>query len=265
MKKQENQYLLKTYQETSTAEVIAINRVTGQELFLGTLESDELSHEVEPEEIKGGIWNDTITTLNKSKTIKFKVVDVVSRMDVQMNKLGAEIKTAKSAIQCWHFPHNYEVKAGTSSKKIITLDETPKTNEEVCIYNNKTKKALDPQNDFIINGKEVEIKAVDINVGDNIYVTSYQYDKENIEYADISGKSLPQSYTLIVRKPLFDDNDTVVAWKQYFFPKAKMSSSFTLSGQTEKTKNTEETEFIIERDMAYDYLGRIMFIPETQK
>lgn len=262
MVKPENKYLLEQYQETSTAEVIAINRTTGQELFFATLESDELSHEVDTEEIKGGIWNDTISTINKSKTIKFKVTDVVSRMDVQMNKLGAEIKTSETAIQAWHFPHNYTVTLN-EAKKEITLDETPKKTEEVCIYNSKTKKALVATTDFVITGNKVEIKSSDINDGDNVFVTSYQYDKTGVEYADISGKTLPQSYMLIVRKPLFNTDDTVVCWKQYFFPKAKMSGSFTLSGQTEKTKNTEDTEFIIEKDTAYDYLGRIMFIPEA--
>lgn len=262
MVKPENKYLLEQYQETSTAEVIAINRATGQELFFATLESDELSHEVDTEEIKGGIWNDTISTINKSKTIRFKVTDVVSRMDVQMNKLGAEIKKSESAIQAWHFPHNYTVTTNLENKE-VTLDETPKKVEEVCIYNSKTKKLLQSSTDYNIVGNKVTITASDINDGDNVFVTSYQYDKTGVEYADISGKTLPQSYMLIVRKPLFNTDDTVVCWKQYFFPKAKMSGSFTLSGQTEKTKNTEDTEFIIEKDTAYDYLGRIMFIPEA--
>lgn len=263
MVKPENKYLLEQFLETSTAEVIAINRTTGEELFFGTLEGDELSHEVDTEEIKGGIWNDTISTINKSKTIRFKVTDVVSRMDVQMNKLGARVQTASEAIQAWHFPHNYTV-TNNESKKEITLDETPKTPEEVCIYNTKTNKMLVADTDYVITGNKVEIKSVDIKDGENVYVTSYQYDKTGIDYADISGKTLPQSYTLIVRKPLFNTDDTVVCWKHYFFPKAKMSGSFSISGQTEKTKNTEETEFVIEKDTAYDYLGRIMFIPESE-
>ena len=222
MVKPENKYLLEQYQETSTAEVIAINRATGQELFFATLESDELSHEVDTEEIKGGIWNDTISTINKSKTIRFKVTDVVSRMDVQMNKLGAEIKKSESAIQAWHFPHNYTVTTNLENKE-VTLDETPKKVEEVCIYNSKTKKLLQSSTDYNIVGNKVTITASDINDGDNVFVTSYQYDKTGVEYADISGKTLPQSYMLIVRKTLFNTDDTVVCWKQYFFPKAKMS------------------------------------------
>lgn len=257
----ENKYLLEQYQETSTAEVSAINRATGQELFFATLEADELSHEVDSEEIKGGIWNDTISTINKSKTIRFKVTDVVSRMDVQMNKLGAEMKTAEKAIQCWHRPHNYTVELN-ASKKEITLDKEPKVTSSVSIYNSKTGKMLAPTTDFVITGNKVEIKSVDINDGDNVFVTAYKYDITDIDYADISGKTLPQSYELIINKPLFNTDDTLVCWKQYYFPKAKMSGSFTLSGQTEKTKNSEDTEFIIEKDGAYDYLGRIAFIPE---
>lgn len=264
MARPENKYLLEQFMETSTAEVIAINRATGEELFFATLESDELSHEVDTEEIKGGIWNDTITTINKSKKISFKVTDVCSRMDVQMNKLGAKVKTATdSAIQVWHFPHNYTV-VNNVSKKEITLDEIPKSVNEVCIYNTKTNKLLTPTTDYAITGNKVEIKSEDILAGDNVFVTAYQYDKTGIQYADISGKTLPQSYTLIVRKPLFNTDDTVVCWKQYFFPKAKMSGSFTMSGQTEKTKNTEDTEFVIEKDATYDYLGRIAFIPEIE-
>ena len=179
-----------------------------------------------------------------------------------MNKLGAEIKKSESAIQAWHFPHNYTVTTNLENKE-VTLDETPKKVEEVCIYNSKTKKLLQSSTDYNIVGNKVTITASDINDGDNVFVTSYQYNKTGVEYADISGKTLPQSYMLIVRKPLFNTDDTVVCWKQYFFPKAKMSGSFTLSGQTEKTKNTEDTEFIIEKDTAYDYLGRIMFIPEV--
>lgn len=262
MARPENKYLLEQFMETSTAEVIAINRATGEELFFGTLESDELSHEVETEEIKGGIWNDTITTINKNKTIKFKVTDVCSRMDVQMNKLGATIKTADNAVQAWHFPKNYEVVNNVSTKE-ITLPETPKKPDELTIYNTKTNRVLALTTDYTLSGKTVTILSADINVGDNVFVTSYQYDKTGIDYADISGQPLPQSYVLIVRKPLFDTDDTVVCWKQYFFPKAKMSGSFTLSGQTEKTKNAEDTEFTIEKDSTYDYLGRIMFIPEV--
>lgn len=258
----ENKFLLEQYMETSTAEVIAINRETGLEMFLSTLESDELTHDVAQEEIKGGIWNDTLTTINKNKTIKFKVVDPVSRMDVQMNKLGAELKTGN--VLAWHFDKAYTVE-DSAGKKVVTLDESPVDVRQLTIYNTKTKKVLVETTDYTITGKNVEIKSADILANENVFVGAYQFSKENVVYGDISGKSLPSSYQLIIRKPLFDLNDTVVAYKQYFFPKAKMSGSFSIKGQTEKTKNTEETEFTIEKDLTYDYLGRIMLIPETSE
>lgn len=262
-KKIENKYILEQFQETSTAEVVAINRVTGLELFMGTLESDELSHSVEEEPIKGGIWNDTISTINKNKEIKFKVVDVVSRFDVQMQKLGAKMNNG--SVLAWHFPHNYTVKAGAmEAGGTIDLDEIPFDENEVCIYDNKTKKKLVPTTDYTISSKKVTFtREASVKANDTVFVTSYQYSKEGVDYADISGKPLPQSYALVVRKPLFNVDDELVAWKVYYFPKAKMSSSFTLSGNTNKTKNTEETEFTIEKDIASEFLGRIMFIPEA--
>lgn len=259
MARVENKFLLEQYMETSTAEVIAIDRNTGMEIFMGTLESDELSHETSEEEIKGGLSNDTITTITKGRTLKFKVTDVVSRLDVQLAKLGSELKTGQ--VLAWHFDKSYPV-ALNATKKEVTLDEVPFDTKEVTVYNTKTKKILAETTDYVITGNKLEIKSAAIAEGDNVYVGAYRFQKADVMYADISNKQLPKSYTLIVRKPLFDTNDAIAYWKQYFFPKTKMSGSFTLKGQTEKTKNTEETEFIVEKDLAYDYLGRIMFIEE---
>lgn len=256
--RKENPFLLDKYMETSTAEVIAINRTTGEEMFLSTLESHELTHDQEEELIKGGIWNDTLATINKNKTIKFKVTDPIARMDVQMKKLGADIKTG--TVMAWHFDRAYTVGVG----KTVTLSETPFDTKEVCVYNTKTKKMLQATEDYTIEGKTITIKAVDINENDNVFVTSFQYQKETVQYADITGKSAPQTFALIVRSPLFDENDAVKYWKQMFFPKAKMSGSFSITGNTEKTKNTEDTEFTILKDDTYEYLGRIMFIPEAE-
>lgn len=260
--RKENPFLLDKYMETSTAEVIAINRTTGEEMFLSTLESHELTHDQEEELIKGGIWNDTLATINKNKTIKFKVTDPIARMDVQMKKLGADIKTG--SVMAWHFDRPYPVE-DSSSNKIVNLTETPFDTSEVCVYNTKTKKMLQPTTDYTISGKVITILASDINVNDNVFVTSFQYEKASVQYADITGKSAPQTFALIVRSPLFDENDAVKYWKQMFFPKAKMSGSFSITGNTEKTKNTEDTEFTILKDDTYEYLGRIMFIPETEE
>lgn len=257
--RKENPFLLDKYMETSTAEVVAINRTTGEEIFLSTLESHELTHDQEEELIKGGIWNDTLATINKNKTIKFKVTDPVARMDVQMKKLGADIKTG--SVMAWHFDRAYTVGSG----KTVTLTETPFDTSEVCVYNTATKKMLEATTDYTIEGKAITIKSVDINENDNVFVTSFQYQKEAVQYADITGKSAPQTFALIIRSPLFDENDAVKYWKQMFFPKAKMSGSFSITGNTEKTKNTEDTEFTILKDDTYEYLGRIMFIPEAEE
>ena len=221
----------------------------------------ELTSYVEcKEEIKGGIGNDTLTTIRKGRTIKFKVSDPVTKLDIQLAKLGAELKNG--SVLAWHFDKAYTV-ATNLTKKEVTLDEIPSDISKVIIYNTKTKKALVPTTDYVITGNKVEVKAVDILANDNIYVGAFEYEKL-ADYADISNKPLPSSYTLIIRKPLFNLDEQIVAYKQYFFPKAKMSGSFTLKGATEKTKNVEDTEFTIEKDINYDYLGRIMFIKEGE-
>ena len=255
----ENKFLLEQFMETSTCECVLIDRSTGMEMFVGTLESNELNHETTEEEIRGGLANDVLTTIRKGRKLSFKISDILSRMDLQSAKLGASIKNGE--IVAWQFDKAITVKLNVA-KKEVTLDQIPLSADKVSIYNSKTKRLLVPTTDYTITGKVVEIKSVDINANDNVYVGAYEYTT-TADYMDISNKLLPSSYTLIINSPLYDLNDQIVATKQYFFPKAKMSGSFTLKGNTEKTKNVEDTTFSIEKDMAYDYLGRISFLKEA--
>lgn len=177
---------------------------------------------------------------------------MVTRKELQLAKFQAKMQNG--VVQAWHFPKNYEVQTGLK----ITLDQTPKDSTEVNIYSNITKKRIDSAN-YTIAGKVVTFTS-GVAVGENALVTSFQYDV-TADYADIGSEDIPSVVSIIVKKPLFDTNDTIVAYKQYFFPKCKMDLNVTLKGETEKKKTTEDTTFTVMKSDAYNYLGRIMFIP----
>lgn len=263
MARVENPYLLKQFMALSTCEVIAKNKATGLMTFLGSLESDTLSQEMSENDIKGGIYNDTYVTVNSEKTLKLEVVDILTRMDMLLNKMQAEMKKG-TGLTGWHFPSNYEIK-DKAGKKVVELPHTPSDIAELGIYNNATNKLLANTTDYAVVGKEIEIKSTDMKIGDTVFVQDFKYVIEGeVQYGDIGEKSVPQVYELIVRKPLFNMNDEIEAWLTYHIPKAKMSSSFSLQGNSQKDKSTDTTTFTIQKDSTSPYLMRVMFVPEAK-
>ena len=102
----ENPYYNKKYMELSTARAIVINPETKQQLFMCELESDELAQTVEEEKIKADIYNHTICTINKNKENTMKIVEVVSRMDLQLLKFGATME--EGVVYAWTDPAEYK-------------------------------------------------------------------------------------------------------------------------------------------------------------
>lgn len=254
--KVENPYFLDKYLEISTARVLVLNPVSKQEIFMCEMSADELIQKVDEEKIKSDIDNHTLAVINKNKEITFKATEVVTRKELQLAKLQATIKTGN--VQAWHFPKQYTVKTGLT----ITLDQIPIDQTEVNIYDNITKKRLDTSK-YTIVGKVVTF-TVDSGAveTENILVTSYQFSI-SADYADIGSDAVPSVVSLIIMKPVFDTNDTIAFYKQYFFPKAKMDANITLKGETEKKNNPEETSFTIMKSDSYNYLGRMMYIPAS--
>jgi hypothetical protein len=162
-------------------------------------------------------------------------------------------------IKAWHFPKNYEVRDGFK----IILDQIPFESAEVNVYNDTTKKRIDVT-EYTITGREIEFKATSgVSVGENVYVTSFQFEL-NADYADIGTDNVPSVVSLIIMKPVFDTNDTIAFYKQYFFPKCKMDANITLKGETERKNNPEDTNFTIMKSDVYNYLGRMMYIPANE-
>ena len=259
MAKRENSLLLEDLLEVSVANFYCYDEKSGLEYYSGTLESHELSATAESEEIKGGQGNDVIASIDKAKELTLKIVDVLAKQDIEALKLGGEVKEVGSVlVDAFHMPKNYTV-SGESSSKSITLDAVPKAGEEVLVYNNKTKKVIESSK-VEISGNKVTITDPAIQVGDTVWVTGFKYQAlATDKYSEISSTAFAPTLFCVIEVPLFNTDMDVVATKQYLFPRAKMDSAVTISGQSEKTKNTRETSLKILKDPSVDYLGRIIY------
>lgn len=259
MAKRENSAILEDLLEVSVANFYAYDEKSGLEYYSGTLESHELSASAETEEIKGGQGNNVIASIDKAKELTLKIVDVVARQDIEALKLGGEIKAVGSDIvDAFHMPKNYTVTEELSTKS-ITLDAVPKAGEEVLVYNNKTKKVIESSK-VQISSNKVTITDPAIKAGDTVWVTGFKYQAlATDKYAEISSTAFAPTLFVVVEVPLFDTDMSIVATKQYLFPRAKMDSAVTISGQSEKTKNTRETSLKILKDPSVDYLGRVVY------
>ena len=251
--KKANKFLLEEnqYMELSTAEVIAYNPATQVELFSNSLKSDKLDQKVDEVKIKAGIYNNTFAVIDKNKEITFEMVDVLARYDWSLNKWGSEMQTGK--VEATHFPKGYTVGVGQT----ISLDKTPLYPEEISIYHTSTQKLLVKDTDFTIVGKVVTITDVGVLEGDSMWVTSFTYTSETLQYYDITGTSLPSVVSLVVRKPVYNLDDEIVYFKVMTFPKVKMSHSITEEGATEKDEKTRTTIFTVMQTQDKSYLGRV--------
>lgn len=258
MAKIQNDYLLEDLMELSVANFYCYDTKNGLEYYSGTLESHELAKSMESEKIRAGQSNDTIATIDKNTEVSLKTVDVCARQDLQALKLGGKIAkvTLSDNVYAYHMPKNYDVVAG----KEIILDAVPKVGEEVAIYNNKTKEKLVITTDYTIEDDVITIVDVDILVGETVFVTGFYYKApETAKYFEIKEGSVPAMLT-VIEVPLFNTDTEIVAMKQYIFPRTKMNASVTVTGQTEKTKNAEETSIDILKDPSLNYLGRVIYL-----
>ena len=260
MEKIENLELLNTLKELNVGNFYLCDEETGLEMYSGTLESHEITLATSTEDVKGGTSGDVLYTIDKSKDISIKVVDVYSRRDMEAAKWGGVIKKGRCIVQ--HMPRNYTVENSESNLK-VTLDREPYVGESVAVYNNKTNKKIEASK-LQIAGKVITITGEEgLVAGDTVHVTGFKTEVDNVEYVNIDNAVPSKAMRCVIEIPIYTNDNRLYAYKQYIFPKAQMSGSLTTKGQAEKGKNTFETELKVQRDIKQQYMGTVAWIPVT--
>lgn len=249
--------------EYTTSAVLLRHKVTGEEIYLDSLESDKLAKTIDTEDIKGGITNETFVTINKNEKITFEAVDVLSREGLNIAKWGGTLKTGSDLVATC-FPTNKAVIAtGEVGSEVytITLDETPIDIDTVVLFDNKNGEELVETTDYAVSGKEITIIKAGLTNANTIYVSSYDYVAPALtEYYDVTGSGVSAMFEAIIRKPIYDMTDTIKYWRETHIPKVQMDTAIEQSGNTEKGKQTVTHTFSVLKDDAYDYKMRVIHI-----
>lgn len=263
MPKIENPYLLDESLEPSVFNLYCYDSETGLELFTSSLTESSLTKDLpDPTEVKAGQDNSTRYVLKEGASLKLTVKDAQSRQDVFARKFGTAIKetTAEDTVFAYHMPKNYEVKAGASDAKEITLDMTPYEGEEVVCYKVTDGKMIESSKATLVNNK-ITIADTTVKVGDTIKVTGFKFKvPEGSKHMKITADSVGGKMLVVAEGKLFDNSFKVVAKKQYIFPNAVMSENATISGKTKKEEVADETTFNILKDSALDALGEVVYL-----
>lgn len=246
-----NAFQGKSTMEVSVSDFVFRNKITQVESFVDSVESQTLSKTVQTEKIKAGVNNNTLVTIDGETETTLEIVDVLKRPElILLGKWGGQEKTG--AITKTVFPNNYTVEA----EKKITLPQTPIKTSDVVVY--KGDKALEISK-YSVTGKEITITDESINVGDNLFVTSFEYTATEGKYYDMGEGSNSTTFEVLEKKPVFDLNMNIVQYKYSHYPKCRMSTEVEETGETARTKQTNTYSFSVEKDPAYNYLFRVWY------
>lgn len=248
-----NKYQGKTQLEISVSDWVIRNLSTGVETYMDTVQSESLTKSSSETKIKGGINNDTIATIAGDETIELEIVDAVARPELTGAKWGEVEKTG--SIVKTEFPRNYIVESG----KTVTLAQLPLNADDIVIY--KGDKALEETTDYTISEKTITISNSGIKVGDALFITSYAYQAEEGAYSDVAEKASALSFELLQRKPIFDSNLQIIAYKVRHYGKATMSAEAEESGQAEREGQPITYKFSIEKNLNLPYVMRTYIEP----
>lgn len=261
--KKANPFYSEELMEMRTCRAVYLDKDTGEEIYMCHFESDEFTQKVDKELIKADIPNSTIMTIYKNKELTFKATEVISRRSLQLRKLQTTLQHGE--VEAWHMPDVYEVQKDDKGLYIdIPYEPLQEVELNILSVDDDTRMSYDSYTYEEVKGKKTRIRFKEDNDiavwKKTVRVSTYQYLKE-CDYADLAEDTIPTVGSLIVWKPYNNTDDKVVMYKQYFFPKVSMDCNITESGTTEKGKQTEDTEFTVEKDKRFKYIGRIMFIP----
>lgn len=269
MPKIENEYLRNDLLELSVANIYMYEKKTGLELYSGTLKSHELSDKAgDPTIVRGGQLNDPIYSIPKNHDIQLKITDVVNRQDIDALKWSENgiQDVGTNVVYAMHMPRNYTILKETDPSTVIyvELSREPLAGEEVAIYNNKTNAMIVSANieQDATDKKKFVITGETLSAGDTVFVSGFKFlvTDATAQYVDIKSETNSPDLFTVIEIPLYNTSNEIVKYKQYIFPKTKLSTSGSSKGESEKKENDSESTLLVLKDTNLDYLGRIVYI-----
>lgn len=249
-----NPYALEELYELTTSEMVAYDHKTGMPLYSATLKSSEIAKSVTTTDIKAGINNNTIMSIQGDVDLTVTIEDVKIDRQLEAMKLGSTLE--KRTVLLSYFPKNYTV-----SGNKITLDKAPAAGEKVVIYNLATEEALEETTDYSVSGTTVTF--TELSAGVTVKVGSYLYEETQAEVVDFSTSGAGANLRLELRTPLFNSAQEIVMWRQTVIYKASLGTDFTSSNSSEVGESPIQTTFKALKDdkISENSLGFVAYVP----
>ncbi|WP_252251346.1 hypothetical protein [Clostridium sp. VAP52] len=260
MKKIEDS-LLKDVVEFKVGNLYMYDVKSGIEYATATIKTNELNAKAEQIEVKSGNDNDVTYIIDKPKTLKFTIEDVIQDQNLLALKLGDGLKGADVTVYGFHMPKIYTITSDTS-KLIITLDEIPKEGEEITFKNLKTGKEIESSKfkQDTSDKHKFEITEVGLIAGDTVEVGGFKFQGiATDKYFNLtSGSSVPELFS-VIEVPLVKDDMSHVCNKQYILPRTKLSADVTQSSSSDPKEATTKHELTVLKPKDSKYLGHVYY------
>ena len=256
--KKENTNYLGKQLEVSTAK--ALFYLDGIETFFGYLASDQLEQKMDELKIKGGINNDTIFCIDTGKELTFTASEAISRREIQMAKLQAQVKTGK--IEVTQFPMTKTLDDDLK----IRLKYMPKYEDELNFYDTETGKKIEESKYTVKAEKEMELSLGTGNTGITA-LSDVTLDKDVFKSKTSLSKSLytfsygSSSWSLESSSATLSDygisvTGTPTAGDEIIVTVSETGSAIVTFTELSPRSMVRSTSYLYEKEMSYADIGK---------
>lgn len=221
-----------------------------------TLQSANIDVSVQENEWRGGRGNALLGVIHSQRDINISLSDAEFRYDWLAKQLGQSIVTGAGV--AWTMPKWYPV-TGTTPK-IITLDETPLSIDDLVIYSGTTK--LVKTTDFTLATNVVTIVKAGIATGDRLEVRTFKYNTSSTTETISIDNSVFADGMQIILETIEIDRDEIPLYKvQYQFTEAVPTGNFTIDTSSERNGVAQSFNLKVIKPVNNTVVGKVLRIP----
>lgn len=256
VKKIENKCLLEELFSLGTADVYMYDSNSGIEYMSKTIDTFEININSDKEEITSGRLGNVITVIKKGQKAEIKFADAEFKRDITAIKMGDKINTG--SVKVTHIPNYYDV-SGSGGNLTITLSKTPVEGEVVNVY--KKDGTMIEASKVTLSTNKLTITDETLKAGDSVLVGGFEAEVSNAEYTKIGASDSASVVSVTLEQDLFDSNGNIKYVMQYIFPKCNIGGTVSISGQSEKTKKTSDSDLTPVYSPEHGCIGYIVYLP----
>lgn len=239
-------------------DAVLIDNKTKQVFASATLQEANIEVEVTENEIRGGKGNQLLAVLHTDRSFNIPLTDAEFRYDWLAAQLGQDIKTGAGI--AYAMPKWYKVEDDGSGEAIITLNNTPISQDSLAIYDYDGKRITG----FTLNGNEVSFSGATpmVNIGDEVEVRTYQYQTDpDTQIIAIDNSVFAKGVTLILETIEIDADEQPTHRIQYKFPNAIPTGTFNINTTSAREGVAQEFSLRIVKPRTTTVVGEVLRFP----